>query len=155
MKTKEFNDLMKSFGCTVKTRADRVEVFGPFGDERGSIALDLQDAYYVSNFGVPVAKVIAEYAATPLVERKDEKRWNVIVGQDINNAGLISAWCKKYNDYAEGSYIDDDTTPENLKNEYYIFTNSEFDYLITHLKSLDNGDVYAKIAELGKREVKE
>lgn len=97
-----------------------------------------------------LAHAIIDYANTPVEERNDDKRWNVVIGQDIDGARFFSVWRKS----PGGNYIDTGTTLNGLKKDAYIFTDSEFDDLVNLLKSLPNGETYAKIAELGKREVK-
>lgn len=83
-----------------------------------------------------------------------DKQWNIVIARDVDEVGALSIWRKPFWDGAvKDSFIDADGRAKDLKKELYIFTDSEFSQLIDCLRKLPDGYIYAKIAELGKREV--
>lgn len=98
-----------------------------------------------------LAHAIIDYANTPVKER--ETKWNVIIASEL--FGFMVRYTIWYRAGGSQKYLTDDCVSEtSLQSRYAIFTDSEFDDLITYIKSLPDGDKYAKIAELGKCEVK-
>ena len=95
--------------------------------------------------------ILAEFAMTPLDKRKDEHKWNVIVGNDDKGALSIIAWKKNFTGHEYALSFND---PDDLTDDEVIFTDSEFSDLIKHIKTLPNGEWQAKVAEHGKTEVK-
>lgn len=155
MKTSEFKEKMELLGYKLIHGEDD-GVITISGDTIGTATVSAKDtSYCISSLPSKVAKIIVEFANTPVENRKDEKRWNVVIGQDVDKGKRLSIW-RRY-DYGPdgfgGSYIDDDTSLSELKEPYAIYTDSEFADLVKQLKALSHGDIYTKIAELGKREV--
>lgn len=147
MKTSEFKSAIESEGYHVIERPDYYRV----GNKDFLSFIDKNElgVFQVCKLPDKVASVMMHYAYTAIEKRKDEKRWNVIIGSDGKRNGL-TVWEK-------GSitpyYMSSTTDIAELNNSQNTFTDSEFSQLIEHLKNLPHGDVYAKIAELGKREV--
>lgn len=88
---------------------------------------------------------------TPLDKRKEEHKWNVIVGNDDNDNGSIVVWEKFISD---NGYVLNIDYPNDLSFYTAVFTDKEFSDLIKYIKTLPNGDWQAKVAEHGKTEVK-
>ncbi|WP_203640056.1 hypothetical protein [Levilactobacillus wangkuiensis] len=110
--------------------------------------------YFVSGLPRRISKEMAELAWTPIEKRNDEKRWIVVIACDTENGEkFYTVWSKGYT--LKSYHTRDDVAENLLHNPYYVFTDSEFDGLISYLKSLPHGDVYARIAVLGKREAKQ
>ncbi|WP_338231021.1 hypothetical protein [Lactiplantibacillus paraxiangfangensis] len=88
---------------------------------------------------------------------KNDKKWNVIIGIDSNDLDNdVVAYCKYQNGSAGRSYFVDDTVSKGeLAYENFQFTDEEFNDLLSVLKRQPYGEKLAKIAELGKREVKD
>ena len=93
-----------------------------------------------------------DMAMTPLDKRKDDHKWNVIIGNDDSGVGSIIAWEK---DSLGHGYILGTVNPGGLTFYESIFTDEEFSDLIKYIKTLPDGEYQAKVAEHGKREVKE
>ena len=89
---------------------------------------------------------------TPLDKRKDEHKWNVIVGNDDKGKFSIIAWQK---DFTGHGYALSFNNPDDLTDDDVIFTDEEFSDLIKYIKTLPDGEYQAKVAEHGKTEVKE
>lgn len=156
MKTSEFKKFMEQTGYAIHTTGKgRLAITSEIlpGEAYININTSRVGKYQINNLPEKVASVVQDYAWTPIAERKDEKRWNVVVGQNLGHDRYISVWSKRYDGTVETSYIDITSDPNDLKGDAYVFTDSEFNQLIEHLKALPHGDAYAKIAELGKREV--
>ena len=84
-------------------------------------------------------------AATPLDEREEEKKYNVIISSD--NAGIHTAWSRGFKElYVLSKNVDDDS----LEGFDYKFTESEFQNLLKYIKSLPQGDKQVEIAKIGK-----
>ncbi|WP_258115624.1 hypothetical protein [Levilactobacillus yiduensis] len=151
MKTSEFTKFMKQTGYTVRmTGRGRLAI----GSEiiPGTALIDVHQVgkYQIHDLPDYVANVVMDYAGTPLNERETEKRWNIILGQDVGGGSYFSAWYKRGSGFGITALVDENS----LRMSDFIFTESEFLALIAQLKLLPNGDVYAKIAEFGKQEVK-
>ena len=84
-------------------------------------------------------------AATPLDEREEEKKYNVIVG--IDNSQIVAAWIKDDIEKYTLSYVCHSTLEAWSD---FQFTESEFQNLLKYLKSLPQGDKQVKIAKIGK-----
>lgn len=95
--------------------------------------------------------ILAELAMTPLDKRKEEYKWNVIVGNDDNDNGSIVVWEKSISD---NGYVLNIDYPNDLSFYTAAFTDKEFSDLIKHIKTLPDGEWQAKVAEHGKTEVK-
>lgn len=95
--------------------------------------------------------ILAELAMTPLDKRKDEHKWNVIVGNDDYVEGSVIAWEKAFTGNGYLLRIDYLNT---LAHDRAVFTDDEFNALIKHIKKLPDGEWQAKVAEHGKTEVK-
>lgn len=95
--------------------------------------------------------ILAELSMTPLDERKDDHKWNVIIGNDDIRRFPIIAWRKDFKDYGYTLSLD---YSDNLTNDELVFTDEEFSDLIKHIKTLPDGDWQSKVAEHGKTEVK-
>lgn len=96
--------------------------------------------------------ILAELAMTPLDKRKEEHKWNVIVGNDDYVEGSVIAWEKAITGNGYLLRIDYLNT---LAYDRAVFTDDEFNALIKHIKKLPDGEWQAKVAEHGKTEVKE
>lgn len=94
--------------------------------------------------------ILAELAMTPLDKRKDEHKWNVIVGNDGSRVDNIVCWRKLDNGFPY-LHLSDSIY---LANDDAIFTDEEFSDLIKYIKTLPDGEWQAKVAEHGKTEVK-
>ncbi|WP_407885996.1 hypothetical protein [Levilactobacillus sp. N40-8-2] len=163
MKTSELKNALRNMGIMEQIRKRQNELwinaYDPFGNFLASTSVGTSGRIetYSSILGIPLSDqrqligYMMDYAQTPIEQRSDEKRWNVVIGQDGNRNGL-TVWAK-------GSmrpyYTSSTTDIAELSNFQNVFTDSEFNELIEHLKKLPHGDTYAKIAELGKREVDE
>lgn len=155
MKTSEFKEKVESIGYKLARGKDDW-VITISGDAIGTATVSTKDtAYCISSLPFRVATIVAEFANTPVENRKDEKRWNVVIGEDVDYGKRLSIWRRQdYDPDGSGSsYIDDDTDLSDLKEPFAIYTDSEFARLIKQIKLLPYGETYAKIAELGKREV--
>ncbi|NLR08686.1 MULTISPECIES: hypothetical protein [Lactobacillaceae] len=154
MKTNEFKEKMELLGFKLIRRRDDW-VITIIGDVIGTATVSAKDtSYCISSLPSKVANIIVEFANTPVEDRKDEKRWNVVVGQDVDKAGEFSIWRRpEYHGLIEDSFIDAEASLNDLKDPTTIFTDSEFNQLIKYLEALPHGGIYAKIAELGRREV--
>ncbi|MBU9788756.1 hypothetical protein KOM07_04180 [Lentilactobacillus sp. G22-6] len=99
--------------------------------------------------------ILAELAMTPLDKRKDEHKWNVIIGNDDSEVevgfGSIIAWKK---DSLGHGYLLSLNDSDSLTNDEVVFTDEEFSALIKYIKKLPDGEWQAKVAEHGKTEVK-
>lgn len=95
--------------------------------------------------------ILAELAMTPLDKRKDEHKWNVIVGNDNREIGSIIAWEKDFTGHGFVLTLDE---PGHLAYDGATFTDEEFSDLIKYIKTLPDGEWQAKVAEHGKKEVK-
>ena len=99
--------------------------------------------------------ILAELAMTSLDKRKDEHKWNVIVGNDDSEVevgfGSIIAWKK---DSLGHGYILSLNDSDSLTHDEVVFTNDEFNALIKYIKTLPDGEWQAKVAEHGKTLVK-
>ena len=93
----------------------------------------------------------AELAMTSLDKRKDEHKWNVIVGNDNSKIGTIVAWEKSLSGHGYELCFDE---PNHLIYDGAVFTDDEFNDLIKHIKTLPDGKWQAKVAEHGKTLVK-
>ena len=156
MKTSKLIEIASRFGYRTERSASETGINfikNKYDDTNG---VELTGRHYVIIDSMPpqLAHAIIDYANTPVEKREDEKRWNVVIGQDLVGAIAMSAWHKGPEGSAWGSYIDMYTMPSSLKNDCFTFTDAEFSVLIEKLKSMPDGETYAKIAELGKREVK-
>ncbi|WP_304057968.1 hypothetical protein [Levilactobacillus namurensis] len=92
--------------------------------------------------------IMLDYTETPIDDR-EEHRWNVIIGL---TQGAID-YCQLYAKYPNNEVLWVDTTINDqacLASSKYVFTDEEFDRLISRLKQSPDGDRLAKIAELGK-----
>ncbi|WP_367376044.1 hypothetical protein [Lentilactobacillus kefiri] len=96
--------------------------------------------------------ILAELAMTPLDKRKDEHKWNVIVGNDNSGVGNVVCWEKSDSEFP---YILCFSNQIYLSCDDGTFTDEEFSDLIKHIKTLPNGEWQARVAEHGKTEVKE
>lgn len=85
-------------------------------------------------------------AATPLDEREEEKKYNVIIENDGTNCPYI-VWGK---DDIEEYFLC--VAGSNGLREYsdFKFTNSEFKNLIKYIKTLPDDEFQARVAEHGK-----
>ena len=92
-----------------------------------------------------------DMAMTPLDKRKDDHKWNVIIGNDDSGVGSIIAWEK---DSLGHGYILGTVNPGGLTFYESIFTDEEFSDLIKYIKTLPDGEWQAKVAEHGKTEAK-
>lgn len=93
----------------------------------------------------------AELAMTPLKKRKDEKKYNIIVGTTNNDFdGLPELY------YHDGGFMGVSVLLpfESINNPQYLFTESQIDTLKKSLLMQQDGDALAKIVDIGKREVK-
>ena len=95
--------------------------------------------------------ILAELAMTPLDMRKDEHKWNVIIGKDALDRYNIVCW-EKLNYILK--YAVCLTDSDQLNDKRYIFTNGEYNDLIKFIKKLPDGEYQAKVAEHGKTLVK-
>ena len=84
-------------------------------------------------------------AATPLDEREEEKKYNVIIGHDESEFPHV-VWAK---DNVK-KYVLSYASFSALTYSNYQFTESEFQNLIKYLKSLPQGDKQVEIAKIGK-----
>lgn len=155
MKTKELINLASRFGYKTVRSLDAMNFVKNKIDYLHWV--ELTGPHYMVSDSMPaqLAHAIIDYANTPVEERRDEKRWNIVIGQDTVGSDVVYAiWYKdEYNDRKE--YHTSDHVLADLFNEPdAIFSDSELDDLLNYLKSLPDGETYAKIAELGKREVK-
>ncbi|GAB2555111.1 hypothetical protein [Levilactobacillus fujinensis] len=152
MKTSEFKKRVEEMGYSGWTTSTNDLVFES-GTLPGSARVSLNRAgtYHAIDLPKRVVSVAQEFAWTPLAER--EKRWNVVIGnfEDENGDLKLSVWWK--GDHGE-FWIFDTVALEDLSEPENIFTDTEFDSLVAYIKTQPNGDTYAKIAELGKREVR-
>lgn len=154
MKTSEFKKFMEQTGYAIHTTGKgRLAITSEIlpGEAYININTSRVGKYQINNLPEKVASVAQDYAWTPIAERKDEKRWNVVIGSELQVGGTFYTIWSKGN--IKPCYTNDSVVSSELDEPENIFTDSEFDDLITCLKSLPNGDTYAKIAELGKREV--
>ncbi|KRL95551.1 hypothetical protein ACUIJQ_08330 [Levilactobacillus hammesii] len=152
MKISELKERLKKYGFTVARDSDSWLISSPNRWGVAHVNID-GSGYEISSLPIKAASVVLKFIATPIEERRDEKRWNIVVGQDVDKAGELSIWRKPAYGTAENGFIDAQAKLKNLKAPTTIFTDSEFNQLIEHLKALPHGGIYAKIAELGKREV--
>lgn len=95
--------------------------------------------------------ILAELAMTPLDKRKDECKWNVIVGNDASGLINIVRWAKSVS-YFKFQLLSSDSS--SLADDDSTFTDEEFSDLIKYIKTLPDGEWQAKVAEHGKTEVK-
>ncbi len=95
-----------------------------------------------------VADLVAAYANTPIAKR-DSKKYNVIIANDGDSQIPFLAWVKE-GEYHHIRWVDKEALCDD---RYAQFTESEYQDLIAYIKTLPNGEVQAKIAELGKVEV--
>lgn len=98
--------------------------------------------------------ILAELAMTPLDKRKDEHKWNVIVGNDSSRDKSIVCWIKSDGDF-NFPYLLCLSESYSLTYDDSTFTDEEFSNLIKYIKILPDGEWQAKVAEHGKTEVKE
>ena len=84
-------------------------------------------------------------------ERRKEHRWNVIIAQDEGEDQPYTA----YGNFDNGLMADDDLDKYELRRDVYIFSDEDFERLVSMLRLKPNGDRLAKIAELGKVPVPE
>jgi len=150
MKTSEFKKILKENGCTLKKANNATEVRNEY------CLLAEIDAQYSGEYGIwsapsVVVKAVVDYAMTPIEERKDEKRWIVVIGSDATSDSIYStAWFKNCSGFNIASMV----LPADLEgNKDFIFTDSEIADLLNQIEKLPNGCTYERIAELGKREV--
>jgi len=101
-------------------------------------------------YGHKLWMILAELAMTPL-NKRDEHKWNVIVGND--NSGVNSVLCWRKSDI-NLPYLLCFSTPIYLSGDDNSFTDSEFSELIKYIKTLPDGEYQAKVAEHGKTLVK-
>lgn len=95
--------------------------------------------------------ILAELSMTPLDKRKNEHKWNVIIGNNDNYNGSIIVWEKSI---SNNGYVLNIDYPNDLSCYLAVFTDSEFSDLIKYIKTLPEGEWQAKVAEHGKTEVK-
>ena len=95
--------------------------------------------------------ILAELAMTPIDNRKDEHKWNVIVGNDDRGNRSIVVWEKSI---SNNGYVLNIDGPHDLSFYTAVFTDKEFSDLIKYIKTLPDGEYQAKIAEHGKTEAK-
>lgn len=95
--------------------------------------------------------ILAKLAMTPLDKRKDDHRWNVIVGNDNRGNRSIVVWEKSI---SNNGYVLNIDGPYDLSFHTAVFTDEEFSDLIKYIKTLPDGEWQAKVAEHGKTEVK-
>lgn len=154
MKINELKECLKKYGFTVVRDSDSWLVSA--SNQWGAAHINIEGSgYEITALPTDVANIVLKFIATPIEERKDEKRWNIVVAQDVDEAGQFSIWRKPKLGLAEDSFIDAEAKLKDLNDPTTIFADSEFNQLIGQLKLLPHGDAYAKIAELGKREVVE
>ena len=95
--------------------------------------------------------ILSELAMTPLDKRKDEHKWNVIVGNDNSGVGNVVCWEKSDSEFP---YILCFSNQIYLSCDDGTFTDEEFSDLIKHIKTLPDGEYQARVAEHGKTLVK-
>lgn len=96
--------------------------------------------------------ILAELAMTPLDKRKEENKWNVIVGNDDSESDYIICWGKED---SNSTYVLCLADSNSLKMNSKTFTDDEYSDLVKHIKTLPDGEWQAKVAEHGKTEAKE
>ena len=95
--------------------------------------------------------ILAELAMTSLDKRKDEHKWNIVIGKDALDRYNIVCW-EKLNYILK--YAVCLTDSDQLNDKRYIFTDGEYNDLIKYIKTLPDGEWQAKVAEHGKTLVK-
>lgn len=85
-------------------------------------------------------------AATPLDEREEEKKYNVIIGNDGTNCPYI-VWGK---DDIEEYFLCPADSYGLREYSDFEFTESEYQDLLKYIKSLPQGDKQVEIAKIGK-----
>ena len=156
MKTNEFFSKIKVMGLTaIVSSGGHIGIRGL--DSEHLIAgvhrdnyLDFGITHYLSDereeVRCKVPKLVIAYAKTPIADR-EEHRWNVIVGRSLGFKAVMTAYCK--DDFSDLS-IAANVWPFMLKSEAFQFSDDEFAELIEALKAEQNGEMLAKIAEMGK-----
>jgi len=154
MKTSEFEKIVRQNGYCVSSDGYVTQVLRNNDFVLAEIYISECGEYGIWDAPSPIAKAVVDYATTPIEERNDKKRWNVILSCDngISLFGGYTAWYKFQGEFR----VETGATDVNLqKDKNFIFSDSEFAALIVWLKKLPDGETYAKIAELGKQEVNE
>lgn len=153
MKISEFKRKMDQLAFEVKRGEGNWLISTP--NEWGTATINMTtDSYGICNLPLDAAMLVAQFANTPIDERDDDRRWHIIIGQDVDKDGELTIWRKPYyNGAVEDSFIDAEAKQGDLDEPTTIFTDFEVEQLLTRLKALERGDIYAKIVELGKREV--
>lgn len=153
MRTNELINLASKFGYKTEKSAIGMQfIKNEYEDISG---VTLNSSHYLISDSLPpqLAHAIIDYANTPVEERQNDKKWNVVIAcQPTDFQTTFTIWTHDLE--KQKYYTDFFAFKRDLCCSDAIFTDYEFDGLITYLKSLPDGDTYAKIAELGKREVK-
>ncbi|MFC6180327.1 hypothetical protein [Lactiplantibacillus daowaiensis] len=143
-----------SLQWTIDNSGTFLTIGDPMHDGYPYAKLRLKGVYYeIANLLPSLARNIIEFMATPISQRViSVKKWNVVIGADTDDPDYISVYCKGEHEgdfNVDAAAIECDLTCDRSCQ----FTDKEFKDLISALKKQPHGDVLAKIAELGKREV--
>jgi len=151
MKTSEFKRFMEQTGYHGwTTGTNQLAIEGDTLPGSAIVSPNQVGEYQAIDLPKQVASVVQDYAWTPIAERKDEKRWNVVIGKEGEDEDTVFTIWEKYRCwYAITSVVGSD----KLDEDDYIFTDQEFEELVNYINTYSDSSVYAKIAELGKREV--
>ena len=96
--------------------------------------------------------ILTELARTSLDKRKEEHKWNVVVGEDNSKGSPLVIWVKA--DHSCHDYFLGGAEKNDLKDSETRFSDSEYAKLIEYIKTLPDGEWQARVAEHGKTEVK-
>lgn len=91
-------------------------------------------------------KAASLLAATPLNEHEEEKKYNVIIGNDDTNCPYI-VWSK---DDMEEYFLCPADSNGLRECSDFEFTESEYQDLLKYIKELPQGDKQVEIAKIGK-----
>lgn len=94
-----------------------------------------------------VWNLVTKLAATPIDEREEEKKYNVIIGNDDTNFPYL-VWTK---DNFIKAYLLSGAKVKGLREgSDFQFTESEYQDLLKYIKTLPQGDKQVEIAKIGK-----
>lgn len=99
-------------------------------------------------FGDIIWDKAVKLAETPLEDREEERKYNVIIANnDVADTDFpLVVWHKN----SKEEYYTDCCYQEELKEDDYTFTESEYQDLLGYIKTLPNADKQLKIAEICK-----
>lgn len=92
-------------------------------------------------------------AGTPLNEREEENKYNVIIAFNGSNTYPFTVWSKIVDNFEINSVKKTSLESQNAPS-CFQFTDTEFEDLIKYIKHLPDGEFQAKVAEHGKTLVK-